>query len=72
LAIDNEEWAVEDCRENIERNHADQVIDVIFADTMNVVTQTYDIMLANINRNVIMKKYAVLAHFRPDRGRFGS
>ena len=54
LAIDNEEWAVENCHENIERNHVTKV-DVIFADTMDVVTQTYDIMLANINRNVIMK-----------------
>ena len=54
LAIDNEEWAVENCRENIERNHVTKV-EVIFADTMDVVTQTFDIMLANINRNVIMK-----------------
>jgi ribosomal protein L11 methyltransferase len=54
VAIDNEEWAVENCRENIERNHSEK-IEVIFADTMGIVTQTFDIMLANINRNVIMK-----------------
>lgn len=54
VAIDNEEWAVENCRENIERNHAEK-IEVIFADTMGIVTQTFDVMLANINRNVIMK-----------------
>ncbi|MCW3127643.1 MAG: ribosomal protein methyltransferase [Bacteroidetes bacterium] len=54
VAIDNEEWAVENCHENIERNHAEKV-EVIFADTMSVVTQVFDVMLANINRNVIMK-----------------
>lgn len=54
LAMDNEEWAVENCHENITRNHSTKV-KVIFADKMDVVTQQFDIMLANINRNVIMK-----------------
>jgi ribosomal protein L11 methyltransferase len=54
LAIDNEEWAVENCRENIRRNNVTKV-KVVFADTMDVVTERFDIMLANINRNVIMK-----------------
>lgn len=54
VAIDNEEWAVENCRENIERNNVSR-IKVIHADTMSVVSEQYDVMLANINRNVIMK-----------------
>ncbi len=54
VAIDNEEWAVENCRENTERNSVSK-IQVIYADTMSVVSEQYDIMLANINRNVIMK-----------------
>lgn len=54
LAIDNEEWAVENCHENISRNQSTKV-KVVFADTMGIVTQKFDIMLANINRNVIMK-----------------
>lgn len=54
VAIDNEEWAVENCRENIQRNNVSKV-QVIHADTMSVVSEQYDIMLANINRNVITK-----------------
>ncbi|MBS1623537.1 MAG: 50S ribosomal protein L11 methyltransferase [Bacteroidetes bacterium] len=54
IAIDNEEWAVENCRENIGRNQVSRV-EVIHADTMSVVSEQVDVMLANINRNVIMK-----------------
>lgn len=54
VAIDNEEWAVENAKENTERNNVSK-IQVIHADTMSVVSEQYDVMLANINRNVIMK-----------------
>lgn len=54
LAIDNEEWAVENSGENLGRNDAYKVT-VVFADSMDVTQDQFDIMLANINRNVIMK-----------------
>lgn len=54
LAIDNEEWAVENSKENLIRNDAERV-EVVFADTMNITDRKFDIMLANINRNVILK-----------------
>jgi ribosomal protein L11 methyltransferase len=54
LAIDNEEWAVENSKENLVRNDAEKV-EVVFADTMNISDRKFDIMLANINRNVILK-----------------
>ena len=54
LAIDNEEWAVENSGENLGRNDAYKVT-VVFADSMDVTHDQFDIMLANINRNVIMK-----------------
>lgn len=53
LAIDNEEWAAENSRENTGRNHAANVT-VMLADNMSASEGGYDIMLANINRNVIM------------------
>ena len=54
LAIDNEEWAVENSIENMDRNHA-QTVKVVMAESMDVAHDQFDIMLANINRNVIMK-----------------
>jgi ribosomal protein L11 methyltransferase len=54
VAIDHEEWAVENSRENLGRNNAVKV-SVIFADSMDSSGAQFDIMLANINRNVIMK-----------------
>ena len=54
LAIDNEEWAVENSGENLDRNDAHRVT-VVFAESMDITHDVFDIMLANINRNVIMK-----------------
>lgn len=53
LAVDNEEWAVENSKENLIRNNSAKVI-VILGDSMDDGTK-FDILLANINRNVIMK-----------------
>ncbi len=54
VAIDHEEWAVENTKENLGRNNAVKVT-VLFADSMDSSQDQFDIMLANINRNVIMK-----------------
>jgi len=54
VAIDHEEWAVENSKENLGRNNAVKVT-VLFADSMDSSQAQFDIMLANINRNVIMK-----------------
>jgi ribosomal protein L11 methyltransferase len=54
LAIDHEDWAIENSRENIRRNNAVKVA-VKQADSMDSTAGKYDIMLANINRHIIMK-----------------
>jgi ribosomal protein L11 methyltransferase len=53
LAIDNEEWAFNNCLENTERNSVVNV-KAIFGDESFMFTELYDIVLANINRNVIL------------------
>ena len=53
LAVDNEEWAVENSKENLVRNNATKVM-VLLGDSMDS-SEKFDILLANINRNVIMK-----------------
>lgn len=53
-AVDNEEWAYYNCLENVERNQCKKIKTTLADDTL-VFHQTFDIILANINRNVILK-----------------
>jgi len=54
VAIDNEEWAFNNCLENTERNGC-VLIKTIHGDDSLVFNRKFDIILANINRNVILK-----------------
>jgi ribosomal protein L11 methyltransferase len=75
-AIDNDEWAYENCLENVEKNAVSN-IEVILGNADNI-TKKYDIVLANINRNILlqdMEKYVdalnengilLLSGFYPD------
>ncbi len=57
VAIDNEEWAYNNCLENVERNNC-YCIKTIKGDDTFGFSETFDIILANINRNVILKNIA--------------
>jgi ribosomal protein L11 methyltransferase len=54
VAIDNEEWAYNNCLENVERNKC-VYIKTIKGDDTFVFNEKFDVILANINRNVILK-----------------
>jgi len=54
LAIDNNEWAVENTRENIAMNDV-QGIDVRLCELSEVEEGEFDIILANIHRNIIIE-----------------
>ena len=59
LAIDNDTWAYENCKENIERNNI-HTIETLCGDADNIKDAPYDIVIANINRNILlqdMEKY---------------
>lgn len=53
-AIDYDEWAVNNTLENITTNHTRHT-KVWQADSLEAVTGTYDIVLANINLNVLLR-----------------
>jgi len=58
-AIDNDSWAYENCLENITRNNISN-IEAVLGDA-NSINSTYDVIIANINRNILlrdMKNYA--------------
>lgn len=53
VAIDNESWAYENTTENVKRNNVD--ITVQNADAIPTDSPQYDIILANINKNILIK-----------------
>ncbi|AIL44957.1 50S ribosomal protein L11 methyltransferase [Elizabethkingia anophelis] len=52
LGIDIDEWAVENSRENAERNNTPMRVELGTAD--NLGQEKFDIILANINRNILI------------------
>lgn len=53
VAIDNDEWAYNNAIENCELNGIKN-IDVIFGDASAIPGGTYNVVLANINRNILL------------------
>ena len=69
LALDNNDWAVENARENIEENLAENIrVDMLDAeDDLDVIfAERYDLILANINRNVIDRILPAVKNKAPD------
>lgn len=58
VGIDNEEWAVENSIENAQRNHCDNCKFILGEEEK--ITQDYDIVLANINRHIILGNIDVI------------
>ena len=66
LAFDIEEWAVENARENAELNNCPQI--TVFQGTIADVNpaERYDVILANINRNVLLAEIPIyVSHLQP-------
>jgi len=53
VAIDNDEWAFENHNENNQRNNINNV-EVLLGDAQNIPNTLFDIVLANINRNILL------------------
>ncbi len=65
-AVDIDEWADENCRENIRRNGVADRIEPLLGDVRRIAGRSYDFLTANINRNILagdMSSYA--AALRP-------
>lgn len=52
VAIDNDEWSIDNAKENIEVNGCTK-IELLKADTLDL-GRTFDVILANINKNVLL------------------
>ena len=53
LAIDNDEWACQNSHENVNLNHTED-IEVQFGDAGLLGKEKFDIIFANINRNILL------------------
>lgn len=53
-AVDIDEWAFENCSENIAANGVADSITPIMGDVSAIEGKTYDFILANINRNILL------------------
>jgi ribosomal protein L11 methyltransferase len=58
VAIDHDEWSITNTAENLERNHCSKV-ELKKADTA-LLKESFDIILANINKNVILDNFSSL------------
>ncbi|MEP7372943.1 MAG: 50S ribosomal protein L11 methyltransferase [Chitinophagaceae bacterium] len=58
LAIDNDEWSIENANENIKRNSCG-VIDLQFRNTADAENK-FNIIIANINKNIILENLEFL------------
>ena len=54
LAIDIEPWCVDNTLENVERNRCNDIVRVIRGD-VDMVTEKYDLIFANINLNTLIR-----------------
>ncbi len=54
MAIDNDEWSVENGKENLVRNES-RCVELEMGTLTEVAEKKYDIILANINRNILLQ-----------------
>ncbi len=57
-AIDNDTWAFENTKENIIRNETSEII-VELGDAENLKGKRFDLVIANINRNILIRDMAM-------------
>ncbi|MBU0489813.1 MAG: 50S ribosomal protein L11 methyltransferase [Bacteroidetes bacterium] len=60
LAIDNNEWAYDNSLENVVVNHVENT-SVLLGDESLLTGKQFDVILANINRNIILEQLKVYA-----------
>ena len=55
VAVDNDGWCYENCKENAELNNVSNSIKIITGDIKNVDEKGFDLVLANIQKNILLE-----------------
>jgi ribosomal protein L11 methyltransferase len=68
IGVDIDEWSIENSRENRKANgYRKDAIDFYQGTINSIETDTFDILLANINKNILLREMAKYAsHLNPD------
>ena len=66
LAIDNDDWSIENAKENFQRNNTTNI--ELSKKPIDQIAQKFNIILANINKNVILENFSMLAMYLAKRG----
>ena len=67
LAIDIESWCVENTQENAKRNRCNHILKALKGDVY-IVSETYDLIFANINRNTLIRNIPHYAELLKSQG----
>jgi ribosomal protein L11 methyltransferase len=67
VAIDNDAWSVLNAIENCERNNCTNIR--VSADEIDVISGTFDIILANINLNILIQYKGQIKHLLKPNGK---
>lgn len=67
-AVDIDDMAVDNCRENIAANGVEGRITPLLGDVRSVASRHYDFILANINRNILLRDMEAYAGMLSDGG----
>ena len=60
LAVDNDEWCVKNSLENLALNHIAEGVEVVLGDASALVGRgPFDLVIANINRNILLRDLAL-------------
>ncbi len=68
-AIDIDEWACNNSLENFIRNVPDTNFQIIYGNASNIPDKQYDIILANINRNILLEDMIIYKDHLNDNGK---
>ncbi|MBQ4376595.1 MAG: 50S ribosomal protein L11 methyltransferase [Bacteroidales bacterium] len=67
-AIDNDEWAYRNAQENVERNGCGDIVCLLGDASLLTADKHFDIIIANINRNILLRDMAAYAAVLADGG----
>lgn len=54
-AVDIDDWADANCRENVAANGVEALVEPMLGDVARIAGRRYDFILANINRNILLR-----------------
>ncbi|MBF8247772.1 MAG: ribosomal protein L11 methyltransferase [Bacteroidetes bacterium] len=68
LALDNDDWAVSNARENVRKNRVENKVRVLLGDLTELTSKQFDVIVANIDFPTIIQSLPDLSHRLKEKG----